>query len=516
MPCAGCAHGCRCSRPKTASRRDAAPYTAPVQLDLDTCHQALQARDARFDGRFYVGVSSTGIYCRPVCPARTPKAANCDFFAHAAAAERAGYRPCLRCRPELAPGLAPMDSPDRLARQACARIDAGALDEDGLDALAAELGVSERHLRRVVEQATGATPVELAQTRRLLLAKQLLTDTALPMAVVAQSAGFGSLRRFNHLFQARYGLAPGALRRSAPAASDSRMPDQITLRLGYRPPLAWPALLEFLTGRGAAGVEAALEGRYLRTVRLGARRGWLAAEPDRGSQRPQLRVTLGADLLPVLGPVLQRLRRLFDLDANPLVIEAQLAADPRLAPLIAATPGLRVPGAFDGFELALRAVLGQQVTVKAATTIFGRFARAYGEPAETPFAALSHHAPVAERIAAATHAEVVALGLTGRRAETVLALSRAMAEGRLRLEPGVDPEAALAALQALPGIGPWTAHYVAMRALGWPDAFPDGDLGLLKAVAAPHHRALREAAEAWRPWRSYAAIHFWRSLASGG
>ena len=487
-----------------------------MQLDLDTCHQALQARDARFDGRFYVGVSSTGIYCRPVCPARTPKAANCDFFPHAAAAERAGYRPCLRCRPELAPGLAPMDAPDRLARQACARIEAGALDENGLDALADELGVGERHLRRVVEQATGATPVELAQTRRLLLAKQLLTDTALPMAVVAQSAGFGSPRRFNHLFQERYGLAPGALRRSAPDASDARLPEQITLRLGFRPPLAWEALLDFLTGRGAAGVEAALDGRYLRTVRLGTHRGWIAAEPDRDSVRPQLRVTLGASLLPVLATVLQRLRRLFDLDANPRVIEAQLAADPRLVPLLAATPGLRVPGAFDGFELALRAVLGQQVTVKAATTIFGRFAQAFGEPASTPFAVLRHYAPTAERVAAAPRQQVIGLGLTTRRAQTVQALAQAMASGSLRLEPGVDPEATLAAMQELPGIGPWTAHYVAMRALGWPDAFPDGDLGLLKAIAAPSHRALREAAEAWRPWRSYAAIHFWRSLSSGG
>ena len=487
-----------------------------MQLDLDTCHQALQARDTRFDGRFYVGVSSTGIYCRPVCPARTPKAANCDFFPHAAAAERAGYRPCLRCRPELAPGLAPMDAPDRLARQACARIEAGALDESSLDALATGLGVSERHLRRVVEQATGATPVELAQTRRLLLAKQLLTDTALPMAVVAQSSGFGSLRRFNHLFQARYGLAPGALRKSVPASAGAAAPDQFILRLGYRPPLAWEALLDFLTGRGAAGVEAAQEGRYLRTVRLGPHRGWVAAEPDRDSVRPQLRVTLSASLLPVLATVLQRLRRLFDLDANPAVIEAKLAADPRLAPLLAATPGLRVPGAFDGFELALRAVLGQQVTVKAATTIFGRFAQAFGEPASTPFVALRHYAPTAEKIAAAPRQQVIELGLTTRRAETVQALAQVMASGSLRLEPGVDPETTLVAMQELPGIGPWTAHYVAMRALGWPDAFPDGDLGLLKAIAAPNHRALREAAEAWRPWRSYAAIHFWRSLSSGG
>lgn len=487
-----------------------------MKLDLASCHQALQARDARFDGRFYVGVSSTGIYCRPVCPARTPRAANCDFFPHAAAAERAGYRPCLRCRPELAPGLAPMDAPDRLARLACARIEAGALDAGGLDTLASELGVSERHLRRVVEEATGASPVDLAQTRRLLLAKQLLTDTALPMAVVAQAAGFGSLRRFNHLFQSRYGLAPGSLRRAAPERVAETVPDSIALRLAYRPPLAWPALLDFLTGRGAAGVEAAVGLRYLRTVQLDGRRGWLAVQPDTGAARPQLRVQLSASLLPVLGTTLQRLRRLFDLDANPEVIASQLARDSRLAPLLQATPGLRVPGAFDGFELALRAVLGQQVTVKAATTLFGRFAARYGEPAQTPFPELRHHAPTAERVAEASRQALIELGLTSRRADTVQRLAQAMAAGRLRLEPGSDPEATLAAMQELPGIGPWTAHYVAMRALGWPDAFPDGDLGLLKAVAAPNARALRAAAEAWRPWRAYAAIHFWRSLASGG
>jgi AraC family transcriptional regulator of adaptative response / DNA-3-methyladenine glycosylase II len=487
-----------------------------MNLDLVTCQNALAARDARFDGRFFVGVSTTRIYCRPVCPARTPKAANCDFFVHAAAAERAGYRPCLRCRPELAPGLAPMDAPDRLARQACARIEAGALDALGLDSLASEFGVSERHLRRVVEKATGATPVELAQTRRLLLAKQLLTDTALPMALVAESAGFGSVRRFNHLFAQRYRLAPGALRKSASTDETQALPDRITLKLGYRPPLAWDALLGFLAGRGAAGVEAADEGRYLRTVQLGAHRGWIAAAPDAASTRPQLAVTLSASLLPVLGTVLPRLRRLFDLDANPLVIEAQLSNDARLKPLIAATPGLRVPGAFDGFELALRAVLGQQVTVKAASTIFARFARAFGDEAHTPFPQLTHHAPQAARIAAAPLQAIIGLGLTTRRAETVCGLARAMHEGQLRLDPGSDPDATLAALQALPGIGPWTAHYVAMRALGWPDAFPDDDLGLLKALNVTNARALREAAEAWRPWRAYAAIHCWRSLATGG
>lgn len=480
-------------------------------LDLDHCYDALRARDDRFDGRFFVGVRTTSIYCRPVCPARTPLKRNVDFFVHAAAAERAGFRPCLRCRPELAPGAAPMDAPDRIAQLAVARIEAGALDEGDAESLAASLGVSSRQLRRVVETSFGATPVELAQTRRLLLAKQLLSDTRLPMAVVAQAAGFGSVRRFNHLFTSRYGMAPGRLRQRG--GSDEGLGETFTLPLAYRAPLAWAHLLRFLAGRGAVGVEAAEDGRYLRTVTIGAQQGWLAVAPPDGSV---LRVTLSSSLLPVLPQVLSRLRRTLDLDANAPVIDAQLGRDPRLAALVTATPGLRVPGAFDGFELALRAILGQQVTVKAATTLFGRFARRFGLAITTPHAALTHLAPRAEAIAEASRQQLIDLGLTTRRAETISRMAQAVASGALHLEPGPDPEAVMAAMQELPGIGPWTAHYIAMRALRHPDAWPDGDLGLLAALKLTSHRELRAAAEPWRPWRSYAALHLWNAAAAGG
>lgn len=482
-----------------------------MELDLDHCYEALKARDARFDGRFFVGVSSTGIYCRPVCPARTPSKANVDFYPHAAAAERAGFRPCLRCRPELAPGLAPMDAPDRIAQLAAARIEAGALDEGSTEQLAAALGLSSRQLRRVVEARFGVTPVELAQTRRLLLAKQLLTDTRLPMAVVAQAAGFGSVRRFNHLFAGRYGLVPGRLRRGD---AEEALAESFQLRLSYRAPLAWTQLLRFLAGRGAVGVEAADGVRYLRTVAIGRHQGWLAAEPLKG--QTTLQVTLSASLLPVLPQVLARLRRTLDLDANVLVIDAHLACDPRLAAQVKATPGLRVPGAFDGFELALRAILGQQVTVKAATTLFGRFARTFGTPIATPHLALSHLAPRAETVAQASRQQLIDLGLTSRRAETVQRMAEAVASGALLLEPGPDPDAVMVAMQQLPGIGPWTAHYIAMRALRHPDAWPEGDLGLLHALQLSSHRELRTAAEPWRPWRSYAALHLWNGAASGG
>jgi AraC family transcriptional regulator of adaptative response / DNA-3-methyladenine glycosylase II len=481
-----------------------------MELDLDRCYRMLEARDARFDGAFYVGVRSTGIYCRPVCPARTPRKAQCDFFKHPAAAERAGFRPCLRCRPELAPGSAPVDAVARLARAAAARIEAGALNEGSLDDLATELSISTRQLRRAVEQEFGATPVELAQTRRLLLAKQLLSETALPVAVVADASGFASLRRFNHLFSARYGLSPTSLRRRG---AESAKTDVLRLRLSYRPPLDWPALLGFLAGRGAAGVEAAHDNRYIRTVQIDRHRGWIAVGPRRGADA--LDIELSPSLLPVLVPLLARLRALFDLDAQPLAIAEVLGSDPRLAPLLATTPGLRVPGAFDGFELALRAILGQQVTVKAATTLFGRFARAYGEAIETPFAELTHLSPQAARIAAAPLQDLIDLGLTQARARSIHSVARAQVDGQLRLAPGLDAEAQLAVFRALPGIGDWTAAYVGMRALRLSDAFPYSDLALCKALAATPREALKQS-EAWRPWRSYAALHLWRSLKAGG
>ena len=484
-----------------------------MELNPGRCYEAMKARDARFDGTFFVGVSSTGIYCRPVCTVRMPMRRNCSFFANAASAERAGYRPCLRCRPEIAPGHAPAVSPvDAVKTAACwaaARIQAGALNDGAFEKLAAEYGLSSRQLRRVVEREYGVTPVELAQTRRLLLAKQLLTDSSLPMTQVASASGFGSLRRFNHLFKSRYGLSPGALRRRVEPIET----DAITLKLAYRPPMNWPHLLGFLSGRGAAGVEHAEGSRYWRTLRVGSLRGWLGAEPV--DNQHALRLSIAPALLPALTPLLARVRALFDLDANPPVIETHLAADARLRKLLRRQTGLRVPGAIDGFELALRAVLGQQVTVKAATTLFGRFAEAFGETASTPCAALRFHSPSAELIADAGRQRIINLGLTQKRAETVLLLARACAEG-LKLEPEQDADAVMQRLIEIPGIGNWTAHYIAMRALRWPDAFPHTDLGLMKALNLRKPKEILAVAEAWRPWRAYAALHLWESLKSGG
>ncbi len=482
-----------------------------MDLESNRCYEALKARDTRFDGQFFVAVKTTGIYCRPVCTAITPLQKNCRFFPVAAAAEREGFRPCLRCRPELAPGYSTIDITRRVARQTAARIEAGALDHGSLEALAQEFGYSSRQLRRVVEGEYGVTPIELAQTRRLLLAKQLLTDSSLPMVKVAQASGFASVRRFNHLFQSRYGLNPTTLRRQGRPDADS---ERLTIKLGYRPPLAWGELLQFLGGRGAAGVECVDGARYWRTVQLGSCKGWISATPS--IKQNALRIEVAHSLLPVLTPLLARLRHLFDLDANPSVIESLISQDPRFKPWIARTPGLRVPGAIDGFELALRAILGQQITVRAATTIFTRFATKFGEAMTAPHPALRFLSPSAAHIAEARLQSLIDLGLTSRRAQTIHLLARQVASGELCLEPSVDLEKTLLALRQIPGIGDWTAQYIGMRAMRATDSFPASDMAVLKALGSVRPQKAETLSQAWRPWRSYAVMHLWNSLKSGG
>ena len=472
-----------------------------MNLDRQNCYRALAARDVRFDGVFFVGVTTTGIYCRPVCTARTPGFERCRFFPNAALAEKDGFRPCLRCRPELAPGHAPVDAVGNLARRAAARIEAGALNDGGdLEELARELKISSRQLRRAVRQEFGVSPVELAQTNRLLLAKRLLAETSLPMIDLALASGFASVRRFNALFREHYGLAPSQVRRSR-RGTDER--GSIRLTLAYRPPFAWRPLLEFLAARGTAGVECTTAESYARTVGIGKTRGWLRVEAVPG--RNALSVELSTSLVHILPALLPRLRNLFDLAARPDVIDAHLAET------IARTPGLRVPGAFDGFELAVRAILGQRVSVAAATTLAGRLAAAFGEPVETPLPCLNRLAPTAERLAETAPAKIARLGIAAPRARSIRDLARRVADGRLCLEPGASAEDALQALEDIPGIGEWTANYIAMRALRWPDAFPHGDLGLLRGAGLTSTSQLRRVAEAWRPWRAYAAMHLWRA-----
>ncbi len=472
-----------------------------MELNTDICYQALLTHDPRFDGVFFVGVSSTGIYCRTVCPARTPRRENCAFYPSAAAAECAGFRPCLRCRPELAPGSARIDSLSRLAASIAGRIEEGALTEGSLESLAAEMDISDRHLRRVIESEFGVSPVELAQTQRLLLARRLLLDTPLSITEIAFASGFSSLRRFNALFKERYRLNPTGLRRGR---TSETTPETLVCEVAYRPPLDWEAMLTFLVGRASSGVEAREGDRYLRTAALGRYQGWIAVSSV--TNKPALRVEVSVSLAPALLPTLARIKRQFDLAADPQPIAALLG------PLAEAHPGLRVPGSFDGFEMAVRAILGQQISVRAATTLAGRFAAAFGTAITTPFAPLTHLPPSAERVAQADASELVALGIITARANTILSLARAVAEGRIRLRPGADVEQTMARLKELPGVGEWTAQVIAMRALAWPDAFPHTDLGLYKALNETNPKRVLARAEAWRPWRAYATMHLWKSL----
>jgi AraC family transcriptional regulator, regulatory protein of adaptative response / DNA-3-methyladenine glycosylase II len=485
-------------------RRDKDPVSGQfrtVQLNRDQCYQAIITRDPRFDGHFFVAVRSTRIYCRPICRSKRPAIERCEFFRHAAAAEVAGYRPCLRCRPELAPGQAPADAADRLTLAAVRQIEAGSLRDQSVSDLAARLGVSDRHLRRVLVENLGVTPIQLAQTHKLLLAKQLLTDTALPIIDVAFASGFSSLRRFNALFRQRYSFAPKALRQKRRAAKD--LP-AFVCRLFYRPPFDWHSLLAFFSPRVFVGVEQIDGEKYRRTVAIGPHQGWISVE-NRPAQSA-LRIEVSISLLPVLVQVLARLRRLFDLEATPQQIATHLGA------LAENHPGLRVPGAFDGFEMAVRAILGQQISVKAATTLAGRLTNRFGCAIVTPFPGLTHLAPTAPMLAAAGVGDLAQLGITQSRARSILAMAQAVARGSISLDAAVSIEGALARLKELPGIGDWTVHYFAMRVFGWPDAFPHSDLGILKALKTKNPRRALALAEVWRPWRAYAAMHLWKSL----
>jgi AraC family transcriptional regulator of adaptative response / DNA-3-methyladenine glycosylase II len=474
--------------------------------DAAALYTAYASRDPRFDGVFYIGVTSTGIYCRPVCTARTPKAANCRFFASAEAAEKASFRPCLRCRPELAPGNAPVDDAHRIASLVAHRIEEGSA---GLENVAKQFGWSSRQIRRIVQNELGVSPIELVMTRRLLLAKQLLTETTLPIIEVAYASGFSSVRRFNDAFGMRYDMPPSRFRKDANGAVSSTAHDSFTLQLSYRSPFDWTAMQAFLGARTMKGVELVRDDAYLRTVRLGEHTGWIRV--SHAPAKRALFVELTHSLTPVLPALLGRLRNLFDLSARPDVIADHLAKDPLLAAAVRRRPGLRVPGAFDGFEIAVRAILGQQITVKGATTIAGRFADAFGEPIATPHQGLDRASPTPQRLAAARVSSLTKLGIIETRARSIIALAQEFSSGRLELEPGADAERTIAQLVALPGIGAWTAHYIAMRALRWPDAFPKEDVALRKTLGGVTAARAEELSQPWRPWRSYATLHLWQN-----
>ncbi len=487
-----------------------------MTLDFDTCYRAVVARDPRFDGRFFTGVTSTGIYCRPVCPARTPARRNMRFFPHAGAAEAAGFRACRRCRPEAGPGSPDWNVRADLAARALQLIADGYADEHGISGLAQRLAVTDRHLRRLLLAELGTTPIALARTTRLQTARRLLAETAMPVTEIAFASGFASVRQFNASFQQAYQQPPSVLR-TRPGAAAGRAADGpgpegtwLTLRLAVRPPFDSQSLLRFLAARAIPGVEVVDGRRYARTIRSPGGAGVIELIPAAAGTGPG-QVLLRARLtgLRGIGQVVSRCRRLLDADADPQPIAAVLAADEALAPLVAARPGLRVPGAYDGFELAVRAVLGQQVSVAAARTLAGRLTARYGTPlaAGEPFSPAGPLTTLFPAPADLAEADLAGLGLTAGRQRTLRAVAAACADGRLDLGPGTDPDQAAAVLAGLPGVGPWTTAYILLRAAADPDAFPGTDLGLRRAMARlgcePGHD------RRWRPWRAYAAMYLW-------
>jgi AraC family transcriptional regulator of adaptative response / DNA-3-methyladenine glycosylase II len=485
-------------------------------LSNEVYERARLSRDARFDGQFFVGVRTTGIYCRPICPANAPKSENVSFFPSAAAAGEAGYRPCLRCRPECAPGTPAWSGTSTTVRRGLRLIANGALDESNVEDLATRLGVTSRHLRRLFTKHLGASPLAVAHTQRLHFAKQLIDQTSLPMQDIAIAAGYGSIRRFNDSFVNTYGRPPRELRRVGKASVTTGEHDALTVNLPYRKPLDWQQMLGFFAARAIPGVEAVIDDRYLRTVRVDDRPGII----DLRHEADSVRLTLRGISTTSIFPIVQRCREIFDLDAPMQEIAAVLSRDAVLKSRLRTHPGIRVPGAWDGFELTVRAVLGQQVSVKAATTMAGRIARTYGEavPSIPGCEELTHLFPGPERLMRARFNNI---GLTGSRAETLRLVSKAVVKGELSFDPAQDSAAIRESLLAIRGIGEWTAQYVAMRALKNPDAFPAADLGLLRAFDRPGRTRMRpstleEISQGWRPWRAYAAILLWSSAPDSG
>jgi AraC family transcriptional regulator, regulatory protein of adaptative response / DNA-3-methyladenine glycosylase II len=479
-----------------------------IDLDHEACYRAVCQRDARFDGRIFTGVKTTGIYCRPVCPARTPLSKNVIFFPTAAAAQEAGFRPCLRCRPETAPDLGAWRGTSNTVSRGLSLIEHGALDGADVDALAGRLGIGERQLRRLFQQHLGASPVAVAQTRRVLLAKQLIHETHLPMTEVAFAAGFGSIRRFNETFRQLFGRSPRELRGAGGPDFSAATAGEIVLLLRYQPPYDWDAMIAFLRHRAIAGVEHVSARHYARTLQLDGLTGTVSVEPADGNA---LRATVRFPKLSALPVIIARLRRVFDLGADPLAIAAHLATDPTLEPLVRARPGLRVPGAWDGFELAIRAVLGQQITVGAATRLAGRVVAAHGEALPSPSGPLTHVFPRPDVIAAA---DLASLGMPRSRAAALSAVAAAAVADPHLFDSNCGLDQAVKRLCAIRGVGEWTAQYIALRQLREPDAFPAADLGLLRAIAGREGRQhssseLLDRANAWRPWRAYAAQHLW-------
>lgn len=489
--------------PKTSNRSAGIGYHRNTMvINWRVCSRARLSRDARFDGKFFIGVRTSGVYCRPICPARTAKESNVRYFPSAAAASEAGFRPCLRCRPECSPGTpAWLGTPSTVAR-ALRLIDESGLDDGGVDALAARLGIGSRHLRRLFLRHLGATPSSVAQTRRLHFAKKLIDETSLPMSQIAIASGFGCVRRFNAAIHSTYHRTPTQIRRVARQATMQEK-NQYRFHLRFRPPYHWSGILAFLKARAIPGVEVVEQERYRRSILLNGTAGYFEISPNESATSLVARIQFGDPRS--LFFIVERIRAMFDLNADWMDIARTLTHDPALASRLQRAPGLRVPGSWDGFELATRAILGQQITVKGATTLAGRIVKLFGQPF-SPAEGLSHLFPSPEVLA---DADLTRAGLTKARAASIRALARAVSDRQICFNGIMDSDIFLAELQKIPGIGSWTAQYIAMRSLGEPDAFPTGDIALVRALRLANARELEQRAEMWRPWRAYAAMYLW-------
>jgi AraC family transcriptional regulator, regulatory protein of adaptative response / DNA-3-methyladenine glycosylase II len=473
-----------------------------LTLDWRVCARARLSRDARFDGKFFIGVRGSGVYCRSICPAPTAKEENCRYFPTAAAAAEAGFRPCLRCRPECSPGTPAWLGTSNTVARALRLISETGLEEGGVEKLAEKLGVGSRHLRRLFLKHLGASPSAVAHTRRLHFAKKLLDETSLPMSHVAQASGFGCVRRFNAAIRNTYKRTPSQIRRRARQPVD--IPDnEYFFRMRFRPPYEWDIVLAFLALRATPGVEFVEDGTYRRTISLNGSDGHFEVSLDRPNNSLVVRIQIGDPRS--LFTIVEGIRRMFDVNADWQTVASRLRTDPALRQRIDKSPGLRVPGCWDGFELAARAILGQQVTVKGATTLAGRLVQSFGRTVACNHG-LSHVFPSPQVLASA---RLTRIGLPAARAETISRLARAVCDGQIHFGGVTDTEMFLQRLLQTPGIGKWTAQYIAMRALGEPDAFPSSDLGLLRALALKDARELEARSQHWRPWRAYAAMYLW-------
>ena len=473
-----------------------------MTLDLQACSRARLSRDPRFDGKFFIGVVGSGVYCRSICPAPTAKEKNCRYFPTAAAAADAGFRPCLRCRPECSPGTPAWLGTSNTVSRALRLIGESGIEDGGIENLAERVGVGSRHLRRLFIRHLGAAPSAVAQTRRLHFAKKLIDETRLPLGEVALASGFGCVRRFNAAIRKTFKRTPSQIRRLA-RQTEIQPENEYVFHLRFRPPYHWNGMLSFLAARATPGVELVDQNSYRRSIFLNGCQGHFEVSPNEDRHSLVVRVQIADPR--ALFSIIERIRAMFDLNADWAAIAKSLGTDPQLAASLRAQPGLRVPGCWNGFELTVRAILGQQITVKGATNLAGRIAKSFGQPLASANG-LSHLFPTPEVLA---DAKLTGVGLTEKRAQTIRALARAVSDGHISFDRIIDSERFLKRLCEIPGIGSWTAQYVAMRALGEPDAFPTGDLGLLRALDLRSPRDLDKRVEPWRPWRAYACMYLW-------